>query len=126
MRGKEKVSHDALKAYVKENGIKKAFDYLKSLSYHHASCYRKLRDIGVTVEELNNLNITSKNNLEFKNKITPAPRRIDLGRVYALARNKWSDTEIIREFSSYEPAEVKKAINFVRSGKYTPKPLEDD
>lgn len=125
MRGKDKMNRDELKAYVKAYGIKKAFNYLKSLNYHHASCYRKLRDIGVTVEELNDLNITSKNGLELK-KVAPTPRKIDLGRVFALARNKWSDAEIIREFSSYEPEEVRKAINFVKSGKYTPKPLEDD
>lgn len=126
MRGKEKVSRDKLKAYVKENGIKKAFDYLKSLSYHHASCYRKLRDIGVSVEDLNNLNITSKNGLEYKRKATQPPHKIDLGKVYALARCKWTDEEIIKEFSSCPPAEVRKAIKFVKSGKYTPKPLEDD
>ena len=120
------MNRDELAAYVKAYGIKKAFDYLKSLNYHHASCYRKLRDIGVSVEDLNNLNITSKNGLEYKRKVIQTPHTIDLGKVYALVRCKWTDAEIIKEFSNYAPAEVRKAINFVKSGKYTPKPLEDD
>jgi len=126
LRSKDKMNRDELAAYVKAYGIKKAFDYLKSLNYHHASCYRKLRDIGVSVEDLNNLNITSKNGLECKRKVTQPSHKIDLGKVYALARCKWTDAEIIKEFSNYAPAEVRKAIRFVKSGKYTPEPLEDD